>query len=190
MSWLVPVPIVLPLAGAALAVLVGRSRVAQRVIGVTILFVLVVVSVVLLVEVDRNGPIVAQAGGWPAPVGITLVADRLATIMLVVGSIMLLAVLVYAIGEPGAERNHVGFQPVYLVLATGVSASLLTGDLFNLYVAFEIMLTASYVLLTLGGRREQVRSGMTYVVISLLASTLFITVLALLYAATRHREHG
>ena len=113
----------------------------------------------LLVEVDRNGPIVAQAGGWPAPVGITLVADRLAAIMLVVGSVMLLAVLVYAIGEPGAERNHVGFQPVYLVLAAGVSASLLTGDLFNLFVAFEMMLTASYVLLTLGGRREQVRVG-------------------------------
>jgi multicomponent Na+:H+ antiporter subunit D len=184
-SWLVPVPIVLPLAGAALAVLVGRSRATQRVIGVTILFALVVVSVILLVEVDRNGPIVAQAGGWPAPLGITLVADRLATIMLVVGSIMLLAVLLYAIGEPGAERNHVGFQPVYLVLTTGVSASVLTGDLFNLFVAFEIMLTASYVLLTLGGRREQVRAGMTYVVISLLASTLFITALALLYSATK-----
>ena len=63
-------------------------------------------------------------------------------------------------------------------------AAFITGDLFNLFVSFEMMLTASYVLLTLGGRREQVRSGMTYVVISLLASTLFITALALLYAAT------
>ena len=81
-----------------------------------------VVSVVLLVEVDRNGPIAAQAGGWPASIGITLVADRLATIMLVVASLMLLAVLVFAIGEPGAERNHVGFQSVYLVLAAGVVA--------------------------------------------------------------------
>ena len=92
--------------------------------------------------------------------------------------------LVYAIGEPGAERNHVGFQSVYLVLAAGVAASFLTGDLFNLFVAFEMMLTASYVLLTLGGRREQVRSGMTYIVISLIASTLFVTALALLYSAT------
>ena len=75
--------------------------------------------------------------------------------------------LVYAIGQPGAERNHVGFQSVYLVLAAGVAASFLTGDLFNLFVAFEMMLTASYVLLTLGGRRDQVRAGMTYVVISL-----------------------
>ena len=105
--------------------------------------------------------------------------------MLVVASLMLLAVLVYAIGQPGAERNHVGFQSVYLVLAAGVSAaSFLTGDLFNLFVAFEMMLTASYVLITLGGRLDQVRSGMTYVVISLLASILFLTALAFVYSAT------
>jgi multicomponent Na+:H+ antiporter subunit D len=184
MSWLVALPVVLPLLGAALSILVGRSRPTQRVIGVTILLTIVVVSVVLLVHVDGDGPVVARAGGWPAPLGITLVADRLSSIMLVVGAVMLLAVLVYAIGEPGAERNHVGFQSAYLVLAAGVSASLLTGDLFTMFVAFEMMLTASYVLLTLGGRREQIRSGMTYVVISLLASTLFVTLLALLYAAT------
>jgi multicomponent Na+:H+ antiporter subunit D len=182
-SWLVPIPIVLPLVGAGLSVLGGRSRTFQRAVGVTVLVAVVVVSAILLVEADQNGAVVAQAGGWLAPLGITLVADRFATIMLVVGSVMLLAVLVYAIGEPGAERNHVGFQSVYLVLAAGVAGSLLAGDLFNLFVAFEMMLTASYVLLTLGGRRDQIRSGMTYVVISLLASTLFVTAIALLYAA-------
>ena len=76
------------------------------------------------------------------------------------------------------------FHPLYLVLASGVSASFVTGDLFNLFVAFEMMLAASYVLITLGGRPDQVHAGMTYVVISLVASTLFITSLALLYAAT------
>src|SRR5690606_26532073 len=137
-----------------------------------------------LVEVDRDGPVSMQAGGWEAPMGITFVADRFSAIMLVVASVMLLAVLVYAIGQPGAERGHVGFQSVYLIMAAGVSASFLTGDLFNLFVAFEMMLTASYVLLTLGGGKAQVRSGMTYVVISLLASSRFITALALLYAPT------
>jgi multicomponent Na+:H+ antiporter subunit D len=183
-SWLLGLPIVVPLIGAALSIMFGRSRATQRTISVSILLMIVVASVVLLVEVDRNGPISMQAGGWPAPMGITLVADRLSAIVLVAGSVMLFAVLVYAIGEPGAERNHVGFQSVYLVLAAGVALSLLTGDLFTLFVAFEMMLTASYVLLTLGGRRAQVRSGMTYVVISLLASTLFVTMLALLYSAT------
>jgi multicomponent Na+:H+ antiporter subunit D len=183
-TWLVPIPIVLPLVGAAVSILVGRSRVAQRVVGLTVLAVLVAVAVALLLDVDRNGTLVVDAGGWPPPMGITLVADRFATILLVVAEVVLLAVLVYAIGEPGAERHHVGFQSVYLVLAAGVGASFLTGDLFDLFVAFEMTLTASYVLLTLGGTRERVRSGMTYVVISLIASTLFVTALALLYSAT------
>jgi multicomponent Na+:H+ antiporter subunit D len=183
-TWLVPLPVVLPLVGAALAILVGRSRAAQRVVGITTLIAVAAIAVVLLVEVDRNGTLVSHAGGWNGPLGISLVADRFAAVLLVVAEIAMLAVLIYAIGEPGAERNHVGFQSAYLVLAAGVAASFLTGDLFNLFVAFEMMLTASYVLLTLGGRREQVRSGMTYIVISLIASSLFVTALAFLYSAT------
>jgi multicomponent Na+:H+ antiporter subunit D len=183
-TWLLPLPIVVPLVAAALSILVGRSRTAQRVIGVLTLASLSALAVVLLIEVDRSGTLATGAGGWPAPMGITLVADRFAAALLVVAEITLFAVLVYAIGEPGAERNHVGFQSAYLVLAAGVAASFLTGDLFSLFVAFEMMLTASYVLLTLGGRREQVRSGMTYIIISLIASTLFVLALALLYSAT------
>ncbi|MGH9133434.1 MAG: proton-conducting transporter membrane subunit, partial [Ilumatobacteraceae bacterium] len=184
MNALLTLPIVLPIIGAALAILAGRSRPAQRIISISVLSATTVISVVLLVQIDRDGVTAVQAGGWPAPVGITLVADRFSAMMLVVASVMLLSVLVYAIGQPGAERHHVGFQSVYLVLAAGVSAAFLTGDLFNMFVAFEMMLTASYVLMTLGGRADQVRSGMTYVVISLLASALFVTALALIYAAT------
>ena len=184
MTNLVPLPIVLPLLGAGLSIVLGRWRAAQRAVAISVLSATTVISIVMLVAVDRDGPLVMAAGDWPAPVGITLVVDRLSAIMLAVASIMLLAVLVYAVGQPGAERHHVGFQSVYLVLAAGVAASFTTGDLFNLFVSFEMMLTASYVLLTLGGGREQVRSGMTYVVISLLASALFITALALIYGAT------
>lgn len=184
MTWLMPLPIVLPLIAAALSILVGRSRRAQRIVGIATIGALVVIAVLLLVEVDRVGILVTEAGDRPAPMGITLVADRFAAVLLVVAEVTLFAVLIYAIGEPGAERNHVGFQSAYLVLAAGVAASFLTGDLFSLFVAFEMMLTASYVLLTLGGRREQVRAGMTYVIISLIASTLFVTSLALLYSAT------
>src|SRR5690606_28355353 len=138
---------------------------------------------VLLVRVDSDGPAVAQAGGWPAPFGISLVADRFAALMVVVSIVMLLSVLVYATGQGGVERRHVGFHPVYLVLAAGILSACLTGDLFNMFVSFEVMLTASYVLLTLGGRPDQVRTGMTYVVISLVASALFLTALAFIYAS-------
>ena len=184
MTALVALPMVLPILGAGVSILLGRWRVAQRVVGLGILTATTVISILLLITVDRDGPLVVHAGGWPGPVGITLVVDRLSGIMLCVAEVMLLAVLVYAIGQPGAERHHVGFQSIYLLLAAGVAGSFVAGDLFNLFVCFEVMLTASYVLLTLGGSREQLRSGTTYVVISLVASSLFITALALLYAAT------
>ncbi|TVR24681.1 MAG: Na+/H+ antiporter subunit D [Ilumatobacter sp.] len=184
MSQLVPLPIVLPLLGAALSVVFGRWHGFQRLVGVVCLSTSLVISIVLLVAADDTGFVVAQGGGWPAPIGISLVVDRLSAIMLVVSAIMLLAVLVYAIGQGEVERVHAGFHPTYLVLAAGVAASLLTGDLFNLFVSFEMMLAASYVLITMGGRAAQVRSGMTYVVISLVASTFFIIVLALIYSAT------
>jgi multicomponent Na+:H+ antiporter subunit D len=181
---LLGLPVAVPLLGAALSLLAWRQRAIQRAIGLLVLTGLVVNAVVLLVQVDHDGIGVSQAGGWPAPIGITLVADRFSAIMLTVAATMFLCVLVYAIGQPGAERAHGSFHPLYLVLAAGVSLSFLTGDLFNLFVAFEIMLSASYVLITLGGSPAQVRSGMTYVVISLLASTLFLTAVGLIYAAT------
>lgn len=181
---LVPLPIVVPLFAAALTVMFGRWRAVQRVIALAALSGVVGVSIALLVQADDEAIITMDAGGWAAPLGITLVVDRLAAMMLVTSSAMLLVVLIYAIGQRDVERRHAGFHPIYLVLASGVSASFITGDMFNLFVAFEMMLAASYVLLTLGGRPDQVRSGMTYVVISLVASSLFITALALLYAAT------
>lgn len=184
MNALIPLPVILPILGAAVCVMAARLRVVQRIISISVLTVNVVVGVMLFIRVDDAGIGVTQAGGWRAPLGITLVVDRLAAVMLVVSSLMLLTVLIYAIGQREEESRFAAFNPVYLVLAAGVSASFITGDLFNLFVAFEMMLVASYVLLTLGGRPGQVRSGMSYVVISLIASTFFITALALIYAAT------
>ncbi|MGH9268908.1 MAG: proton-conducting transporter membrane subunit [Acidimicrobiales bacterium] len=184
MTGLVAVPMAVPLAAMALTILAGRSRSAQRVISLATLAAMALVTVALLVHVDGSGPLAAVAGGWPAPIGISLVVDRFAAIMLVIAQVMLLAVLVYAIGQGGVEERHVGFHPVYLALAAGVSGAFVAGDLFNLFVCFEVMLTASFVLLTLGGRSDQVRTGMTYVVISLLASVLFLAAVSFFYAAT------
>ena len=184
MTALVVLPIVLPLLGAGVSVLIGRRALAQRTLSVLVLTTIVALAAVLLVRVDRDGPMVVQAGGWPAPFGISLVADRFAAIMVLVSAAMLLAVMLYSIGQGGVERERVGFHPVYLVLGAGVCLAFLTGDLFTLYVAFEVMLVASYVLITMGGRKDQIRAGMTYVVISLIASALFVVALAFVYSAT------
>src|SRR5690606_22467646 len=177
-------PVLLPLVAAGLSLAVHRWSAAQRTLSLTVLTASLVASVVLIVHVEREGTVVADAGGWPAPVGITLVVDLFSAIMLVVPTIMVIAVLVFAIGSPRTDDHALFFPPVYLVLTAGVSASFITGDLFNLFVSFEVMLTASYVLITLGASRDQVRSGMSYVVISVLASTLFVTTVGLIYAAT------
>lgn len=184
MNLLVPLPVVLPLLAASLSMALRRPH-HKRVLGMTAISATLGAAVVLVARVRVIGPVAIQVGGWPAPFGITLVADLFASIMVALGAAMMLAVLVYAIGHARTRDQARFFHPVYLVLAAGVSASFLAGDLFHLFVAFEVMLTASYVLLTLEGGREQVRGGMTYVVISLLSSTLFITALGLVYAATR-----
>lgn len=192
-SVLVPVPIVVPLLAAALALL-ARRPVAQRVVAFTALGLVTVAAGLLVVRADADGPLAVQAGGWPAPLGITLVADRLSALLTLTSAVVLVIVLVYAVGQGVADQMHAAgepsarrlfvFHPVYLVLAAGVSFAFLTGDLFNLFVALEVMLTASYVLITLQAQAEGIRSAMTYVVTNLLASTLLVMTIGLIYAAT------
>ncbi|WP_433503431.1 Na+/H+ antiporter subunit D [Pseudonocardia halophobica] len=188
MSTLVTLPVLLPILGAALTVLAARSARTQRLIGIVVLAAVSVVAALLLVAADRTGPVVAELGGWPAPVGIVLVADRLSALLLLISTVVTLAVLVYAIGQRisdyGRETASTTFHPIFLLLSTGVSLAYLTGDLFSLFVAFEIMLAASYVLITRRTNASRIRSGMTYVIISLTSSLLFLTTIALVYAAT------
>ena len=183
MSRLVPLLVVLPLVGAAVALLVRSSRPAQRTISITVLTATLGLSVAVLVDVDRNGPLVAHLGGWPGTFGISYVVDRLGGLMLVISSITMLAVLVFAIGERPRHPSPI-FHPVYLVLAAGLAAGFSTGDLFHLFVSFEIMLMASYVLLTLDGDEGQVRAGTTYVVINTIESIVLLVAVGLVYAST------
>ena len=116
--------------------------------------------------------------------------DRLAALLLVVSSIVTLSVYLYAVGQDSSDAEVSGdtpvsiFNPAYLILCAGVSNAFLAGDLFNLYVGFEMLLSASYVLLTLGATTERIRAGVTYIVISLVSSLIFLASIALIYAAT------
>jgi multicomponent Na+:H+ antiporter subunit D len=130
-------PFVLPLGAAALSTMLGGFPRTRRLLGVLTLTATIVAAVSLLSQVSDGSVLVAHVGAWVWPLGITLVVDLLAAIMVVVSAVMLLAVLVYAIGSPRTEDTATFFHPVYLILAAGVSLSFLTGDLFNLFVAFE-----------------------------------------------------
>ncbi|MFF5171092.1 Na+/H+ antiporter subunit D [Micromonospora sp. NPDC000089] len=188
MRQLVPLPVVLPLLGAALTLILVRWPAVQRTASVVCLTGNLVVSAVLLTEAYRHGPQVVRVGGWAPPVGIVLVADQLAALMLVVSSAVILCVLLYSIGQGQGETSESApvsiFHPTYLVLAAGISNAFLAGDLFNLFVGFEILLAASFVLITLGGTVDRIRNGSTYVLVSLLSSMIFLTAVGLVYAAT------
>jgi multicomponent Na+:H+ antiporter subunit D len=187
-SVLPTLPILLPILGAALAVVVGTSVVVQRILALTTLASMAVVAAALLVVADHSGPVVTALGGWAPPVGIALVADRLSALLLLVSTLVALAVLGYAISQRiadyGRRMASSTFYPAYLVLSAGVSLAYLSGDLFTLFVSFEIMLTASYVLITRRSSVQTIRAGMTCVTVSLLSSLLFLTAIGLVYAAT------
>lgn len=188
-SVLTPLPVLLPLLGAAAALLVGgRHPRIQRTLSILVLSSVLAVSVALLVLADADGADAISVGGWPVPLGVVLVVDRLSALMLVVAATVALGVLVFAVGQGAADGDEETpisiFHPTFLVLIAGVANAFLAGDLFNLYVGFEILLTASYVLLTLGGSAPRIRAGITYIVVSLLSSILFLAAIALVYAAT------
>ncbi|MCW4384955.1 Na+/H+ antiporter subunit D [Salinibacterium sp. SYSU T00001] len=187
MTALVPLVVILPLLGAAGALIAGRHTRLQRLVTVAALVAVLAVSVALLIEVDRQGALVMTVGGWEPPFGISLVVDRLSALMLIISAIVLLAVLVFSVGQgmaDGDDETPVSiYHPTYMVLAAGVFNAFIAGDLFNLYVGFEILLVASYVLITLGGTGARIRAGVTYIIVSLVSSVLFLAAIALIYGA-------
>ena len=185
---LAPLPVLVPMLAAAATLVLGRRPRAQRIITLVALIGVLVVSGLLLFLADRDGTTAIQVGGWDSPIGITLVVDRLSAMMLVVSSIVLLAVMAYAVGQgirDGSEDQPVSiFLPTYLALTAGISNAFLAGDLFNLYVGFEVLLAASFVLLTLGASADRVRAGVSYVMVSMVSSLIFLAGIAFAYAAT------
>ena len=183
MSWLLALPIAIPFAAAVLASLAPTGRTA-RLISAAGSAALLLASIALMVAVLREGVVAAQMGGWPAPFGITLVADLLSAVMVVIAAITGLAVAVYAIAEMPPEEERLGYHALFQVLMAGVCGAFLTGDLFNLYVWFEVMLIASFGLLVLGGRAEQIDGGVKYVALNLVSTILFLSGTGLLYGMT------
>ncbi|MBE7325770.1 Na+/H+ antiporter subunit D [Nocardioides sp. Y6] len=188
MNWLVPIPVLLPVMGAGLSLVLYQRPRLQLWLSVSVLVAMASVAAVLMWQADTQGPQTLWIGAWPETVGIVLVADRLAALMLLVSAVVTLAVLGYSIGQGMIEDEESAplsvYHPTFLVLVAGVASAFLAGDLFNLFVSFEMLLFASYVLLTLGGTGPRIRAGTIYVLVALLSSMLFLITLAVTYAAT------
>lgn len=174
-------PLVIPLLTSIISLLNQGNCPAQRATSVAGAALNVVFSLILFQWVNQNGITVLQLGNWPAPYGITLVADLFSAIMVVVTSVMGLSVVIYSVGSIDARREASGYHTVFHILLMGVSGAFLTGDIFNMFVWYEVMLISSFVLLALGGERPQLEGGIKYVTLNLMASALFLAAVGLLY---------
>jgi multicomponent Na+:H+ antiporter subunit D len=184
MNWLLVLPIFLPLVVACIGIMLWRSRHAQRAVSLTGVIGQLIVSIALFAIVYRTGIQAVQMGGYPAPFGITIVADLFSAMMVLVASLMGAAVIVYSIANIDHARETYGYHPLVHVLLMGVCGAFLTGDMFNLYVFFEIMLMSSFVLLALGGERGQIEGAIKYVTLNLISSAIFLAGVGILYGIT------
>ncbi len=178
--------VILPMAAGIATVLAYYRPRAQRWLGLGALLTNCVLAFTALVTVCRGsqGPatiLVSQMGNWPAPFGITIAVDPLAALMLAIASVVCLAVFVYCISQMDKDAAGGFFHPLFHLLVMGVQWSFITGDLFNLFVAFEIMLMASYAMFVIGTTREQMRQAYKYVILNLIGSMMFVTCAGLLY---------
>lgn len=183
MKILLVLPLLIPLTAAAASLLTWRWLWLQRALGVVGTGGLLGAALALLAHTWQNGIQAVQVGRWPAPFGITLVADLFSAIMVVLAGLMGFAVALYSLATIDARREGHGYFPLMHILLMGVCGAFLTGDLFNLYVWFEVMLMASFVLLALGGERAQIEGAIKYVTLNLISSALFLAAVGMLYGA-------
>lgn len=142
------------------------------------------VGVALFIAIWQEGTTSVQAGSWEAPFGISFVADIFGVTMVVLTGIAGLAVSVFSASSVNRARLKFGYFPILHLLLLGLNGAFLTGDIFNLYVWFEIIIISSFVLLTLGGEKAQLEGAVKYFTLNFLASMIFLTAIAVLYGLT------
>ncbi len=181
-DWLVVLPVVLMIGTGALLMMVRKSVRLHGTIAVTGLALLVLLDAALLWRVLATGPVTMVMGRWLRPFGIAFTADLFGAVMALVSAVAALAAGIYALADIDANGRRYGFFPFLMLLMAGVTGAFLTGDIFNLYVWFEVLLISSFGLLVLGSRPEQIDGALKYAVLNLIATTLFLISVGYLYA--------
>ena len=184
MDMLLVLPLLIPLITAVLMLLAWQRTQVQRWLDVAGTAMLFATGLLLFAVVRRDGIQAVQIGSWPAPFGITLVADLFSAIMLVLIGLIGLLIAIYGLAALDNNRRRAGYHPLAQLLLLSLVGAVLTGDIFNLFVWFEVMLISSFVLLTLGGGRDQIEGAYKYVALNLFASSLFLAAVGILYGVT------
>ncbi|WP_349360045.1 Na+/H+ antiporter subunit D [Stappia sp.] len=180
-DWLLVAPLLITLLGGALCLMARKNTQSQPKIAIIFLVLLVLACGGLLARVLDKGVITLVAGGWLPPFGIAFTVDALGATLAFTSSIVALAAAVYGISDVDHSGRRYGFYPFLLLLLTGVCGAFLTGDIFNLYVWFEVLLISSFGLLILGNERAQLDGAVKYAILNIIATTLFLIATGLLY---------
>lgn len=182
MNNILVLPLLIPLLSAIILIFLNKSIRLQKWISAISMLLGIGVSVLIVAQVKQQGIQTLNMGGWKPPYGIVFVADMFSALMVLTTLIVGTACLFYAFRTIGEQRERYYFYPLFQFLLVGVTGSFLTGDLFNLFVCFEVMLISSYALIVLGGTKKQLRETLKYILVNILSSTLFVAAVAYLYA--------
>ena len=177
-------PVLLHMLTAIVLLFFWRNIAAQKVISVIGNFIAFLLCLRLFSATQEYGYLIVQVGNWEAPFGIIFVSDALSSIMVVLTAIISLAVGIFSTVAINPSRIKYGYFVIFHFLVMGLLGSFLTGDIFNLYVWFEVVIISSFVLLTLGGKRLQMEGAIKYVTMNMLASIIFLTAIGILYGIT------
>lgn len=175
-------PIIIPFMAAVLLIFFRKAVVAQRWISVISAMGMLAASVVLVRKVHTDGIQTLDVGSWPAPFGITLVSDMLSALLVTATSFIALCCIIFSFRSIGFGRESLYYYPVVQFLIVGVNGAFTTGDIFNMFVFFEVMLMSSYVLLVIGGTKIQLRESIKYILVNITSSALFVIAVAYLYS--------
>lgn len=183
MNNIIVLPMILPILAGVLLIFLRSYGRLQAWIGIGVMAATASIALYLLNKIQSQGILRLDFGGWAPPFGISFVADSFSILLVLTSSIVTAICLLYSLFSTSKAESLMYFYPTSLFLIAGVNGSFLTGDLFNLFVCFEVMLLSSYVLLTLGGSKTQLREAIKYVTINIVSSWFFLVALAYLYGA-------
>jgi multicomponent Na+:H+ antiporter subunit D len=175
-------PILIPLLTAILLIFFAKKVQIQRYISLISTFITVVLSLMLVQIVKQDGVQILNLSSWDAPFGITLVSDMFSSLLVLTTSIIVFVCILYSFRSIGKEREHYYYYSIVQFLMVGIIGAFSTGDIFNLFVFFEVMLMSSYVLLVLGGTKIQLRESIKYILVNVISSALFVITVAYLYS--------
>ncbi len=180
-DWLIILPLVICMVAGVLCLMTRKQTAFQSWIAIAGLILLVLVDAALLNRVLQNGPVTMVMGRWLPPFGIAFTVDTIGALLALTSALVALMAAIYARADIGTLSARYGFYPFLMLMMAGVSGSFLTGDIFNLYVWFELMLISSFGMLILGSTRIQLDGAVKYAVLNLIATTLFLIATGYLY---------